>query len=630
MCGINGIYNFSNSGSAPLEPLVSTMNQLIRHRGPDDHGIWTHETGRLCMGHQRLSILDLSAAGHQPMKGPEGSVIVYNGEIYNYRTLKKAVTQHSFQSESDTEVLLCLLQQKGKAVLPELNGMFAFACWNEQTQTLLLARDRAGKKPLYYTVSNGRFIFSSELKSILSVPGVQKEINDEQLYHFLTFNQVSAPYTLFRNIYKLLPGEWLTVDNNGELRKDTYTRIQYQDLRGISEEILAGDILSSFRKSVEYRMIADVPVGAFLSGGVDSSAVVATMTELTPHPIKTFTIGFEGQEDYNELNYAEGIAKRFGTDHHVKMVKQDDLLTMIDRMADIFDDPVGDATAIPIYFIAELAKQQGTIVVLSGDGSDELFAGYHSWVNYRRLYPYYNLFLQLPTPLRKLAGLLGGSGDNARSEIFHRAAAGQEFFWGGAKSFKESYKRKLLSDAWQKNTAGLDSYAVIQQVKEEFNTYKRQYPWLEELDWMSFLGYRQQIPTRYLHRMDKLGMAHGIEVRCPFLDDTFADLALSVPAALKIKNGIPKYLLKKSFEPLLDHDTLYRKKMGFCVPLKAWAGAMMTDYIEQHFHGFCANTGYFHEGRLRAHLQGLSAGNNDSGNDIWTIYFLMAWFNKWM
>jgi asparagine synthase (glutamine-hydrolysing) len=630
MCGINGIFNFNTNGTMNTASMVKEMNRLIRHRGPDDSGVWLRDDGLICLGHQRLSIIDLSPAGHQPMQGPAGSQIVFNGEIYNYKDLKKTISHHSFNSESDTEVLLYLLQKKGRSALPDLNGMFAFAFWNDEQEDLLLARDRAGKKPLYYTVSNGRFIFSSELRSILSVTGVQKEMDDEQLYHFLTFNQVNAPTTLFKGISKLQPGEWLKINRKGEISNGNFTGIQYADLRHESEEHLSQRILDEFRKSVKYRMISDVPVGAFLSGGVDSSAVVAAMSELTSHPIKTFTIGFEGQDNYNELDYASQIANRFHTDHHTKIVRQQDLLELIDKMAEIFDDPIGDATSIPIYFIAQLAREQGTVVVLSGDGSDELFAGYNSWMRYNKLYPYYNLYLHFPQKIRKIALSLAGHQESAVNEMLYRAAEGQEFFWGGAKAFKESYKRKLLSESWRKKTEIFDSYSVIKHVRDEFETYKTKYPHLGHLDWMSFLGYRQQIPTRYLHRMDKLGMAHSIEVRCPFLDNSFADLALSIPPAHKIKNGIPKYILKKSFEKILDHETLYRKKMGFCVPLKEWAGDMMADYIDSHLKEFCSNTGYFNESMLRKQLQELRSGRTESSNDMWTIYFLMAWFNKWM
>lgn len=630
MCGINGILYFADGDHGRLKPAVDEMNHLIRHRGPDDNGVWEHPGGFLCMGQQRLSIIDLSTAGHQPMLSKSGSAIVFNGEIYNYKELKKDIPDYNFQSESDTEVLLYHLEKQGIHAIEKLNGMFAFAYWDEQKQELLLARDRAGKKPLYYTINGGRFIFSSEIRAILSVKGIEKIPDDEQLYHFLTYNQVNAPHTLFKGIYKMKPGAWLRISRNGNIQEGDYWKIGYRDLRTLSETKAEELILAAFRKSVQYRMIADVPVGAFLSGGVDSSAVVAVMSELTTHPVKTFTIGFEGQSEYNELSEAGKIAKTFNTDHHEKIVRQQDLLELIDQIAEIFDDPVGDATAIPIYFISKLAREQGTIVVLSGDGSDELFAGYNAWMRYNRLYPYFNLFLKSPAFFRKSISALAGDTENTRSEMLHRAAAGQEFFWGGAKAFKESYKRKLLSESWLRTTKGFNSYSVIEKMKDEFNDYTISNPWLNHLDWMCFLGFRQQIPTRYLHRMDKLGMANSIEIRSPFLDYEFIELALSLPPSLKIKNNTPKYILKKSFEKILDHDTLYRKKMGFCVPLREWAGDLMGDFIDSNLHSFCANTGYFNEAALRKQLRQLQEGNKDNSNDMWTIYFLMSWFKRWM
>ena len=630
MCGINGIFDFSSAKKFSLAAAVQRMNDTIAYRGPDDQGIWEHASGNLTLGHRRLSIIDLSPSGHQPMLLDNGDAIVFNGEIYNYNELRQIITGEQFKSTSDTEVLLHLLSKKGIDALQHANGMFAFAYWNESKQTLLLARDRAGKKPLYYTISNGAFVFSSELKAILTVPGFQKSLNEEQFYHFLTFNQVSAPDTLFQNVHKLSPGEWLQIDRHGKITTGEYWEIGYQDLRNRSEKELEELLLEGLEKAVGLRMIADVPVGAFLSGGVDSSAVVAMMSKRTTHPVKTFTIGFEGQPDFNELVYARTISKQFGTDHYEKIVQPQDLIRLIDNIADIFDDPIGDATAIPIYFISQLAREQGTIVVLSGDGSDELFAGYNSWKKYNQLYPAYNLYKRLPGFIKRTMTLFGGEDESPRADMLHRAAANQEFFWGGAKAFKESYKRKLLNPEWINHLGEINSYSVIEKLDRRFDQYKEKHPYLNHLDRMCYLGFRQQIPTRYLHRMDKLGMANSIEIRSPFLDYEFINLALSIPPEWKIRNNTPKYILKKSLEGILDHDTLYRKKMGFCVPLKEWAGTLMSEYVESHLTEFTQQHNYFNRKELSQHLSQINTGKSDLSNDLWTIYFLMAWFKKWM
>ncbi len=633
MCGINGIFNFSSQQINNGVDLIKEMNRCVAHRGPDDNGVWSEESKGIYFGHQRLSIIDLSAAGHQPMLNSNSNALVFNGEIYNYKELKTLLTNYQFHSDSDTEILLELYSRQGHQSLKHFNGMFAFAFWNDAKQELQLARDRVGKKPLYYTLQNGIFAFASEIKSLLSLPWIHAQPDDEALYHFLTFNQTSPPQTLFKNIFKLAPGYCMTVNKNGIVQHEQYWEVEYNDaIHGLSFEATEEQLYHELQKSVNYRMVADVPVGAFLSGGVDSSAIVAMMSKMTSSPIKTYSIGFAGQPDYDELIYARKISKQFNTEHFEKVVTAKDLVEFLPHIVNIFDETLADSTCIPIYFISQIARQQGTVVVQSGDGSDEIFGGYRAWLRYKKMYPYYHLYNSLPVFIKKsIASIAAASDDGSpKAEMLNRAAMNQEFFWGGAKAFRESTKRNFLNPKWSEKMAAINSYDVIKAVRNNFDLQRSKHKWLDDIDWMCYLGFKQQIPNRYLHRMDRLGMAHSIEIRCPFLDYNLVNFALSIPSKYKLHNQTPKYILKKSLERILDKETLYRKKMGFCVPLREWAGDVMIDYVEQNLKSFCSNTGVFTEQGLRKHLQEIKAGNQNYTNNLWTVYFLMAWWEKWM
>lgn len=633
MCGINGFLSLSESPVSQAALHIDAMNRRLAHRGPDDSGHWSDASGKIFLGHRRLSILDLSPSGHQPMISGKGNTIVFNGEIYNFRELKERFfSGRSFQSTSDTEILLLLYEKFGTDCLKHLNGMFAFAIWDREKQELFVARDRAGKKPFYFTSQNGVFAFSSELKALLELPWVKKETDPESLYHFLTYNLLPPPFTMFRGISKMHPAHFMRVNKSGIQEYRKYWEVEYEDLSQNSEVQLQEKLLNGLQSAVDYRMVSDVPVGAFLSGGVDSSAIVAMMVKNAGYPVKTYSIGFEGQPDFDELRFASQIARQFDTDHHEKIVRPSDIVDFLPAVVDVFDEPLADATCIPVYFLSRKARENGTIVVLTGDGSDELFAGYRSWQRYIKLYPKYHSYLKLPRFVRKLAASAVGELNeiSPASEILHRAALNQEFFWGGAKSFKESTKRQFLNPEFNAVTKDLNSYSVIKEFKDQFNLIPKSTRKFTDTDWMCYLGYKFNVPNYYLHRMDRLGMAHSIEIRCPFLDSNFVNLALSVDGLWKTKGGEPKYILKKSLEGMLPADILYRKKMGFCVPLKEWAGDLMLDYIDSNLSEFCQDNPQFNYKELKKQVQRLHSGDTQVTNRLWTIYFLMTWFKKWM
>jgi asparagine synthase (glutamine-hydrolysing) len=631
MCGINGIYNFSNVTLENAESLVDQMNDCIRHRGPDDSGLWKNETEGIYFGHRRLSIIDLSPAGHQPMISAKGNVIIFNGEIYNYKEIKEHVKENKFNSSSDTEVLLFLYEKYGEECLQYLNGIFAFAIWNNEKKELFIARDRAGKKPVYYSIQNGIFSFSSEIKALLTLPWIKAELDETALYHFLTFNQLPPPLTMFQNIFKLEAAAKMKIAQNGKTGHSVYWEVNYSSLAYRNEKELENTIFSALQKSIDYRMVSDVPVGAFLSGGVDSSAIVALMSAKTSYPVKTYSIGFENSPGYDELHHARKISQLFKTDHYEKIVTPKEIMDFLPKVIDIFDEPLADTTCIPIYFISQLAKQNGTIVVLTGDGPDELFIGYNNWMKYLHAYPYYHLFSGLPSFIKKGIGSFINEDTNSPvTEILVRAAKNQELFWGGAKSFKESTKRIFLSDNYKKRTAHLNSQEIILQYKNAFLKIKGKAKNNDDGAWMCYLGFKFMHPNRYLFRADRLGMAHSIEARMPFLDYEFVNLALSIPTSLKIKNKIPKYILKKSLERILSKDVLYRKKQGFNVPIKEWGNEIMLDYVESNMEEFCKSWDLFSKTGIEIHIDEIKKGNKNFTNNLWTIYFLMSWLKKWM
>ncbi len=606
------------------------MNHSVSHRGPDDSGEWSDEQEQVFFGHQRLSIIDLSQTGHQPMISQQGNVVTFNGEIYNYRELRKQVSDYQFKSQSDTEVLLALYEKSGYSCLQQLDGMFAFALWDCKRKELFLARDRAGEKPLYYSVDNGIFAFSSELKSLLQLPWIKADLDEKAFYHFLTFNQLAPPFTMFKGISKMPPATMMTVDASGIRFFKPYWEVEYFDYRQVSKQELAEKTYTLLKQSVHSQMISDVPVGAFLSGGVDSSAVVALMSQKSSGNIKTYSIGFENQPDYDELKFAASVSKQFNTEHFERIVTASEITEFVPRMAEIFDEPLADSTCIPIYFIAQKAREEGTIVVLTGDGSDEIFAGYRNYNRYLKHYRHYHRYIRLPQSVKKLIACAAGflKETSPATEMFHRAALNQEFFWGAARSFKESQKKKFLSEKFQKRSALWSSYEIIEGYKQQFENLQKAEK--DDLDWMCYLGFKMNDTNRYLFRADRLGMAASVETRAPFLNYKLVNHALSIPSDLKIHNEEPKYILKRSLEKILSTGILYRKKMGFSVPLREWAGGYMTDYVEKHLASFCTNTGLFDQTGLRKLVNTIRSGDKNVTNDLFTIYFLMSWFKKWM
>lgn len=635
MCGINGFYNFSGQIIPNAHELIDKMNSKMELRGPDDSGVWCHPKNQLYLGHQRLSILDLSSAGHQPMSTENSShTLVFNGEIYNFSELKGKLPNQLFTSNTDTEVLLKLFAATSNSCISQLRGMFAFAIWDQEKEELCLARDRVGQKPLYYTIQNGIFAFSSQLKSLFELPWIKRELDEEALSHFLTYNHLVPPFTMFKDIRKFEPGYSMKVTKSGIVSYKPYWDVSLtnkSESSKLSEKELGDKVFENLRKSVNYRMVSDVPVGAFLSGGVDSSAIVGLMAETASYPIKTYSIGFEGQPDYDELQSARKVAKLFGTDHVEKVVNPSDFKELLPTVVDLFDEPLADTTSIPIYYLSQLAKENNTKVILTGDGADELFAGYSNWKRYDKLAPYYDFYSYLPELFKKSVSSLYGQYDKTSPifEMLKRSEKGQDFFWSGARGFKENTKREFLTDGFIDRNPNVDSYSVISTFKENFEKIKKSDS-TDYIDWLCYTGLKNTIPNVFLNRLDKLSMAHSVEARSPFLDHDLINTAFSISGNWKIKNGEAKYILKKSLERLLPNDVLYKKKQGFCVPIKEWGVDIMVDFLESELNTFCKKLDVFNQDKIEGIIRETKDGKTNNTNRLWTIYFLIQWCNKWI
>jgi asparagine synthase (glutamine-hydrolysing) len=563
MCGIAGIIDLRK----PVDPvLIRQMTEVIAHRGPDADGYYIEEG--IGLGHRRLSIIDLKTGG-QPIHNEDRSVwIIFNGEIYNYRELTASLkkTGHRFYTEADTETIVHLYEDYGDDCVRHLRGMFAFALWDTKKRRLLLARDRVGKKPLAYCHIPGRLVFGSEIKSILcdNTPG--STISREAIDQYLTFGYIAAPDTIYDHIKKLQPGHLLTYEN------DCVTTRRYWDLKftgdGPDNE---GDVIRQIERllleAIELRLISDVPLGAFLSGGVDSSLVVGMMSKLSPRPVKTFTIGFE-EGDFSEIKYARLVAKHLGTEHYEEILKPD-ILNVMETLLYQYDEPFADSSMIPTYLVSKLARSRVT-VALTGDGGDEIFAGYNRYTNLSRArkldhIPGFRLaattisHLPLISPsLRKKLRILaepGGQRQLALSSITSRA-----------------FRRKLYTEQFH---SALDN----DRRSRTENLYLSN---SEQLSQWQYRDIHAYLPNDILVKIDRASMAASLETRAPLLDDRLIEFMATVPERLKTKNNIGKYLLKKLAEQYIPNEVIYRKKMGFMIPAGRWFRGPLRQAVEEN------------------------------------------------
>lgn len=577
MCGIVGALVFKGNDFSITDTYINGMRDAMKHRGPDGAGIWIAENKRVGMGHRRLSIIDLSDHASQPMCNEDGTLwISFNGEIYNHASIRAELEQiggHRWKtSHSDTEVILHAFEQWGIKCLEKFWGMFAISIWDSKSRELWLIRDRIGIKPLYYSIHNGRITFASEIKALLKDPDQKRAVNEESFYHYLSFLTSPPPQTLFMGINKLAGGTWLRVSEDGSLYEHRYWDVldNTTPIKGISDEEIAQLVLDELRTSVSLRKVSDVPVGVFLSGGIDSSTNVALFAEAEGRPVKTFTVGYQGnyQTYQNELDDARIMAARVGAEHHECLLNVNDLMDFLPKMVYLQDEPIADPVCVPLYYISKLARDNGIIVCQVGEGADELFWGYPGWKFMLQLQRYDNL--PVPRMLKHMSLTVLRTlkkQDTSYYEWLRRGALGQPVFWGGTDVFTVEQKQRLLSPRLRKKFHGFTSWDVI---KSFYDNYQNKSWEKSPLGWMSYFDLNLRLPELMLMRVDKMSMGASLEGREPFLDHKLVELAMSIPQSQKTKNGILKYVLKKAVRGLIPDEVIDRKKQGFSVPISEW------------------------------------------------------------
>jgi len=645
MCGICGEIDFYHKGIRP-EP-VKRMCDVLAHRGPDDQGMvlirgnqffeineppelpsW--ENGfEVALGHRRLSIIDLSKAAHQPMCNENGSVwIVFNGEIYNFQDLRKGLEKngHRFKSHSDTEVILHAYEEWDVDCLNRFRGMFAFAIWDSNLNRLFLARDRLGKKPLVYFHKNGRFIFASEIKAILQAPDIERKVNLCALHNYLTYQYVPSPDTIFEGIKKLPPAHYLLYDSSGNIRIERYWRLNFNSNKEASHNLSewCDLIRGKLEESVRLRLISDVPLGTFLSGGMDSSLIVGIMTKLGRQPVKTFSIGFE-EQDFDELAYARMVSNHFGTDHHEFVVKPN-AIEILPKLVWHYNEPFADSSAIPTYYVASITKDY-VKVVLTGDAGDENFAGYGRYLWSK----WVALFTKIPEKVRKYlmpASLRIFSYFHWKEKTLNRLADFMESlsvdqarnYGEQIKIFNAKEKGDIYADDFTKNFENIDPLDFLLQKYEEVEAD-------DLLAKLLYVDINTYLPEDLLVKMDIATMANSLEARVPFLDHKFLELVAGVPSHLKLKGSTTKFILKKAFSDFLPEAILKRRKMGFGVPISRWFRKELKEYIyEILLDSKTLNRGYFKREGIELLLNDHIGLRYDHSAKIWALLFLEIWF----
>jgi len=623
MCGITGL--FDTSGKRAIDrDILHRMNESLHHRGPDQGDLYL-ETG-IGLGHRRLSIIDL-AAGRQPLFNEDGSVaIVFNGEIYNYRELMAELIGlgHVFRTRSDTEVIVHAWEQWGVDCLKRLRGMFAFGLWDRNQQSLFLARDHIGVKPLFYSLQpDGYFLFGSELKSIMTVPMVERKFDPTAIEDYFAFGYIPDPKTIYSQVKKLSPGHYLLI----KVGDTKLTQIQYWDIPFAptvlkSEADIERELIERLTESVKSQMVSEVPLGAFLSGGVDSSAVVALMAQNNPDPITTCSIAFDDPA-YDESAFAQQVALRYNTQHHTQTVR-DDSHALTDLLANLYDEPFADSSAIPTYRVCQLAREKVT-VALSGDGGDENFAGYR---RYRYAMAEQQLRSKIPSAIRapvfgalgKLYPKLDWAPQFLRAKTTFEALSKElvEGYFHGVSIMADRERQKLFSNAFR---AELQGYAAIDVMRQ----HAANAPVEDPLSLIQYLDFKTYLPGDILTKVDRASMAHSLEVRVPLLDHQFVEWVSGLPSSLKLNGSEGKYILKTSLKPYLSDDILYRSKKGFSVPLAAWFRGPLKQLVRDTvLHPRMTDSNIFNLDYLQHVVEQHESGRKDYSTTLWALLMFAA------
>src|SRR5215211_5552051 len=639
MCGICGVWEYGANEGSIERSLIARMRDQMTHRGPDDAGDLLFDDHRGGFGFRRLSIIDLSTAGHQPMHGCDDHMwLVFNGEIYNHATLRAGLETrgHKYTSRTDSETILHLYEERGLDFVHDLEGDYAIAIWDDAKQQLVLVRDRIGVKPLYFHHKDGRFIFASEIKAILQHPAVTPDIDEQSLYHYLTFLTTPAPTTLFRDIQKLPAGHVLTLKRDGALNIQ-----QYWDALPPSKPVLRDEsehrteILRLLRDSIRKRMMSDVPFGVFLSGGVDSSANVALMSEQMSRPVETFTVGFRDAEHLNELDSARRIARDFKTNHHEVIIGEEEMQKFLPDLVFHQDEPIADPVCVPLYYVSKLARDSGTIVVQVGEGSDEIFSGYENYVRHLRIYENFWRHAEvLPRSLRRALSnisrpALEATGrKRAAIELIRRLGADEPLFWGGVVVYDETFKPRVLSKQVRERLNGLSSLRVVESYLKHI---EQERPDADFLARMTYLELKLRLPELLLMRVDKITMATSVEARVPFLDHNLVEYALRLPRALKVEGTSGKHILKRSLEEILPRDLLYSRKRGFGAPVREWFRNGLGEWFDSHLMNSTMRRRDFLDYDFIARLlEEHRRGTKDWGFHLWALLNLSLWYERWI
>lgn len=626
MCGICGIVQLGDNFDIRRETL-QRMNDVIHHRGPDDEGFYVSPTAALAM--RRLSIIDLQS-GHQPIQNEDGTVqIVFNGEIYNYQKFRKTLEEagHRFYTNSDTEVIVHGYEEYGTHVVQHLRGMFAFAIWDVNNETLFIVRDRPGIKPLHYYHDDEKFLFGSEIKSILQCERVPREVNPEALDRFLTFEYIFSPETIFKNIHKLPPGHFLLL-HKGETRIEQY----WDNLPSVQEvheeEYYAQHLAELLEESVKMRLISDVPLGALLSGGIDSSTIVGFMAKHSSKPVKTFSIGFEDQS-YNELEYARTVSKHFNTEHYEFIIKPD-AVDLVEKLVKNLDEPFGDFSIFPTYLVSKMAREYVT-VALSGDGGDELFAGYDTYIadwvarSYQKVPAVIRKqvlpkLLSFVPPSSKKKGLINRTkrfveGTLLPSELMHTR-------W--MIFLQDQEKRRLYSNTLLDAFEQGNSYKYIQKYFDRSNG-------ASPLARQEYVDIKTYLTDDILVKVDRMSMAPSLEARVPFLDHKVMEFAATIPTCLKLKGLTTKYILKKAVSDLLPEKILTRGKEGFSIPIKNWImqelRPLLLDTLSEER---IRKRGYFQPHYIQHLVQEHLNAKENHSHRLWALMVFEIWHQMYI
>lgn len=605
------------------------MVGTLAHRGPDDEGLYLKDN--VALGHRRLSIIDLKT-GHQPIFNEDRSIlIVHNGEVYNFQELKENLLKkgHIFTTHSDTEAILHAYEEYGEDCLKFFNGMYAFAIWDSKTEKLFLARDRFGKKPLYYAVFDNQFIFGSELKAVLKHPSVKREIDPVALSKYFAYEYIPSPFSVFKGIKKLEAGSKISLKGNS-YKVERYWDLPFDKPKNLDLKEIEENLLRIFKESVKRRLVSDVPLGVFLSGGIDSSSVVAMMAELMdPKEIKTFSIGFK-EKFFDESSDARRVAEHFGTDHHEEILRPETMLGVLPDILDILDEPFADSSIIPTYLVSRFTRQH-VKVALGGDGGDELFLGYPSFLAHK-FNPYFNA---LPHFLRKASlNVLNTArvpsqrymnlnlkarrflrGFDLPEEVRHQA-------WIG--SFLPSEEKKLFSPNMKVSYDPLTIYDLTDSLFRKAKT-------ADMLDRIIYIYVNTYMTDDILVKVDRASMANSLEVRAPFLDSEFAEFAMSIPAGFKLKNFKRKWILKDVLKNKLPKDTLNKPKQGFAVPVEKWLKADLRHLLSDAFNkNKIEREGIFNYGYVKDLISDYQKGKAILTKEIWALFMFEMWYDRWM